>query len=191
MKRRIIALAAIVCAMTLLLCACGGGSGGGGGETVDNGLLSATCPKGWMYYQPTDVFGETDADGNHPIDPKQMMFIKDGKSEWDLFSKPVVSLSYNEGQITDDTISWTTYFLTDPQEITVTIDGVECRAIVGKSLVDDDNPDTDYWEYVYIFKPVEAGGYFQINVPLHCGENDGVKLEDNDVSTILTTITLK
>ena len=195
MKKRIIALVAIVCAMTLLLCACGGGGGnnggGGAGETVENDLLSATCPKGWMFYQPTDIFAETDADGNHPADPTQMMFVKDGKSEWDLFSKPVVSVTYNDSELTDDTLTWTAYFLTDPVEISVTVDGVECRALTGRSLVDEENPDTDYWEYVYIFKPVEAGGYIQFSVPLHCGEDDGVKLEDADVSAILTSVKLK
>ena len=199
MKKKLLIMLALVCAVVLCLCACGGGNNGGGGEQggggapaakgemIDTGVVKGLCPDGWMYYQQTDMWGEKDADGNYPPDLTKMAFCKGGKDEWDLFSKPTVYAAYSDGEITDDTLSWAGMLLDESEEISVDIQGKTCRALHGKSLISEDNPEKDYWEYVYAFYPVD-GGYIQVTVPLHCGEKDGVKVEDADVQAILSSL---
>ena len=206
MKKRLIVILAVVCALALCLCACGGngggGQGGGGqqgggeqggggaqvaGETIDTGLVKGLCPDGWMYYQQTDMWAEKDADGNYPADPTKMAFCKGGESEWDLFSKPTLYVNYYEGELTDSELECAKAFVDDVADTKVTVQGKECAAFTGKSLVDDENPETDYWENLYIFLPLDKG-YFQINIPTHCGEEPGVSVDDADVQAIINSI---
>ena len=189
MKKRLLILLAVVCVAALCLCACGGSGddptkGGGEQKTIDTGIIATVCPAGWMYFQQTDMFGETDADGNYPVDPTKMAFIKGGESEWDLFTKPVVYLNYFEDQITDETIEWAKILMDETTDSTIAVQGTDCKAFTGKSLVESDK---DYWENTYIFFPA-GSGYIQINVPLHCGEAAGVSLDDPDVKAIIDNI---
>ena len=60
-----------------------------GGEEYDTGNFKVTAPEGWTIFPQTDVFSD---DGE--LDPTRLYLSKGGESEWDLFSKPYILITY-------------------------------------------------------------------------------------------------
>ena len=94
MKRMIAFMMAMVLCMSMLA-ACGGSEGEAAdgeikGDVFDAGNVSALVPKGWKAFPVTDAWAEEEG----AMDPNQVSICKDGDSEWDLFSKPYISVIY-------------------------------------------------------------------------------------------------
>lgn len=62
------------------------------GETYDTGEFTALVPEGWMAFPSSDMWDEYEGD----YDPTGLQICKDAKSEWDLFSKPCITINYYE-----------------------------------------------------------------------------------------------
>lgn len=60
------------------------------GEIFDAGNVSAMAPKGWKAFPVSDVFDAYEGDNN----PNSIYLCKGAKNEFDLFSKPLVTITY-------------------------------------------------------------------------------------------------
>ena len=195
MKKRIAIILAIICVLTIGLCACdkgsSGGSAGGKSETVDVGDFTVNAPKNWMVLEQTDMFGEKDAEGNYPKRTDAIGLIKDGKSEFDAFSKPVLYIYYysstTASEQAESTKAWSIGDIIDKDP--VTINGKECQVLEEKqeSIVDEGK----YYIYNYVFYPITDTGCIQFTVPIDMIEFAGVSIEDADVKAIMESVQLK
>ena len=189
---RTIIAAAVIGAMALALAGCGGsGSGDSGsasgksasaGETIDNGVFSAVCPDGYRNITQTDVFGEKDADGNFPVSQELMVFSYGAESDYDIFSKPSVSIFLLSSSMTaESSMSSFDIFYDSYEETTFNVNGED---IPGAKVVNDD--------YTYDIGYVEKDGrVFQITVVTSNEDGDsGINMESPDVQAVCDGITI-
>lgn len=177
--KKFLALALVVLMSLTVLCACGGGSvdapNGGdsnGNKAADNsknvGDFTIGVPNGWYYLAQTDMFGETDEDGNYPLKTDAVGLIKDGSSEFDAFSKPTLYIYLYDAESID--VETSKIWYEDVEDIDgLMINGTLCNAFTGSS--------SDY-VYTIIFYPISAEKTFQINVPTDWAGNGGVTVEE-------------
>lgn len=189
MKKRftLILAAILICVMAFAMTACGGGSNGGGSgktSTYDVGDFTVEVPAKWMTVTSTDVFGEQDADGNYPVKTDQIYLVKGGKSEFDIFSKPCVTVTYYAKQSADTQYSTISWFVDEMTDVPFTAQGIECKAVETKteSILEDGKFDIAY----YVFMPISQDGCFAINF-----SGEELNLNDADVKAIIESITLK
>ena len=185
MKKRILAIIAVLCIAVMALAACGGGNSGGGNsggggkaETYEVGSFTISVPSGWTVYPQSDIFGEKDENGNYPLDPDSIFLAKGATSEFDAYGKPNVRITwYSPQTIVMDLKS----IYDDVEDLTgVTINGVECTAYAGTSLG---------YRYDFIHYQTEDTQFeCQVLVAVD-GEETGVTWEDPDVKTILESVT--
>ena len=195
MKKKIATILVLACVLAIGLCACGkngsGGSAGEKGETVDVGDFTVEAPKNWMILEQTDMFGEKDADGNYPKRTDAIGLIKDGKSDFDAFSKPVLYIYYysttTASEQAESTKAWSFGDIIDKDIIT--INGKECQVLEEKqeSLVDEGK----YYIYNYVFYPITDTGCVQFTVPVDMIDFAGVSVQDADVIAIMESVQLK
>ena len=190
---RTIIAAAVIGAMALALAGCGGGTGSGdsgsasgksasAGETIDNGVFSAVCPDGYRNITQTDVFGEKDADGNFPVSQELMVFSYGAESDYDIFSKPSVSIFLLSSSMTaESSMSSFDIFYDSYEETTFNVNGED---ISGAKVVNDD--------YTYDIGYVEKDGrVFQITVVTSNEDGDsGISMESPDVQAVCDSITI-
>ena len=189
---RTIIAAAVIGAMALALAGCGGsGSGDSGsasgksasaGETIDNGVFSAVCPDGYRNITQTDVFGEKDADGNYPVSQELIVFSYGAESDYDVFSKPSVSIFLLSSSMTaESSMSSFDIFYDSYEETTFNVNGED---IPGAKVVNDD--------YTYDIGYVEKDGrVFQITVVTSNEDGDsGINMESPDVQAVCDSITI-
>ena len=180
--------------MALALAGCGGGSGSGkndsgsasgtasAGETIDNGVFSAVCPDGYRNITQTDVFGEKDADGNYPVSQELMVFSYGAESDYDVFSKPSVSIFLLSSSMTaESSMSSFDIFYDSYEETTFNVNGED---IPGAKVVNDD--------FTYDIGYVEKDGrVFQITVVTSNEDGDsGINMESPDVQAVCDSITI-
>ncbi|MCQ2512191.1 MAG: hypothetical protein MJ092_02220 [Lachnospiraceae bacterium] len=188
MKKKItlIMAAVLVCVMAFAMTACGGGSNGGGskGSTLDVGDFTVSVPSGWKSFESTDVFGEKDENGNSPVKTDQIYLVKGGKSEFDVFSKPCVTVTYYPNETVESQKTGLSWFVDEMTDMDYTAQGIECAAVETKteSFLEEGTFDTAY----YIFMPLPEGGLFLANF-----SGDELKLDDADVKTIMESLALK
>ncbi|MCQ2529645.1 MAG: hypothetical protein MJ086_00090 [Lachnospiraceae bacterium] len=193
MKKRItlILAAILVCVMAFAMTACGGGSNGGGsngggskGTTLDVGDFTVEVPSGWKSFESTDMFGEQDAEGNYPVKTDQIYLVKGGKSEFDVFSKPCVTVTYYANETVESQTTGLSWFVDEMTEKEFSAQGIECTAIETKteSFLEEGTFDTAY----YIYMPLSEGGLFSANF-----SGEELNLEDAGVKTIMESLTLK
>lgn len=195
--KKVTAIITVLLAISLLLCACGdakkedsketGAAVQVSGEITDTGVIQTICPSGWLYMPQTDMFAEQDAEGNYPVDPKKMAFIKGGESEFDAFSKPTVYIYYNEYEFEEGDLELQQIMYEEVENVDYSIGGKKCFAFTAKSLVTSEK---DYYGYFVIFYPIAEGKNVQFTIPTHWGEADGVSVEDADVQAIINNLKL-
>lgn len=193
-------------AVTLSLAACGGKSDSTGsessssasaeasasttvaGETYDTGTFTVTVPEGWMVVEQKDMTADADEDGNYPVDPDYLGLIKGGESEWDAFSKPTVYIwiweSDDMEQYADDATSW----YDERTEIDVTVGD---KKVVAYETKTSHGEDEDPYVYNLVYIQLDDTHFAQVAVPIDMVEFDGVNVTDDDVATIMESITLK
>lgn len=190
MKRRIAIVLGIICVLVFGLCACGG-KGGGKSTSVDVGDFTVNVPGSWMALEQTDMFGEKDAEGNYPKRTDAIGLIKDGKSEYDAFSKPVVYIYYysntTASEQAESTKAWSFGEVTDKDPIM--INSKECLVFEEKqeSLLEEGK----YYIYDYVFYPVNDTDSVQFTIPVDMIDFAGVSIEDADVKSIMESVKLK
>lgn len=186
MKKRILAIIAVLCIAVIALAACGGGGNSGGGnsggggktETYEVGSFTVAVPSGWTVYPQSDIFGEKDENGNYPTDPDSIFLAKGASSEFDAYSKPSVRIYWYDP---NTTVMDLKSIYEDVEDLTgVTINGVECTAYAGTSMG---------YRYDFIHYQTDDTQFeCQVLVSVD-GEETGVTWEDADVQTILSSIT--
>ena len=60
------------------------------GEVFDAGNVRAMAPKGWKAFPVSDAFDEYEGDNN----PNSIYLCKGAKSEFDIFTNPLVTITY-------------------------------------------------------------------------------------------------
>lgn len=191
MKKKLLAIIALVCVAAFVLSACGGGggnSGGGGGgnsgggaaETYDVGVFTVSVPSGWTAFPQDDIFGDKDANGNYPVDPETILLAKDAKDEFDAYSKPSVRIYWYKA---DAYVLDSRSFYDDVVDISgVTIKGKECDAYKGESM-----------GYVYQFIHYQGDdAQYDFNILISAdGKDTGITWEDPEVKSILESVVTK
>ena len=206
--KKLITLITCLCVLAIGLCACGNTSGTDSQTTASSettptnviaedayivGDFAITIPDGWMVYPQPDVFAEKQKDGSSPTRKDAIGLIKDGKSELDAFSKPVVYLySFNtsaeeqvKNSITDSTAE---SLFSEINEIDVSINDIVCMAYEVKqpSFLDENAS----YVYQYIFYPIAENQCVQIIIPVDMIDFEGVTYEDEGVQEIIQSIQL-
>ena len=157
------------------------------GKAYDTGTFKVTVPDGWMVVEQMDMTAEADEDGNYPTDPNYLGLIKGGESEWDAFSKPTVYIwiweDYEMEQYADDATSW----YDERSEIDVKVGDKKVVAYETKSSYDEDD---DPYIYDIVYIQLDDTHFAQVSVPIDMVEFEGVNVTDDDVMTIMETITL-
>lgn len=207
MKKKLALLLALCMVLTGCLCACGGSDAPAGndteaaasgdvaapsvgGETVDVGSFTVIAPDGWMKIPQTDIWGETDSEGNYPLDPTSYALCKGGESEWDAFSKPTLYIYYHDENGAADQAESSLWFYDSSEAIDVTIGGTKCAAYQVESSPLTEGDPNDVYQIVCI--PVTDGSCFQINIPFAVnGFDGGLKWDDADVLAILESLKVK
>ncbi len=191
MKKKLLAIIAIVCVAAFVLSACGGGggnSGGGGGgnsgggaaETYDVGVFTVSVPSGWTAFPQDDIFGDKDAEGNYPVDPETILLAKGAKDEFDAYSRPSVRIYWYKA---DAYVLDSRSFYDDVVDISgVTIKGKECDAYKGESM-----------GYVYQFIHYQGDdAQYDFNILIAAdGKDTGITWEDPEVKSILESVVTK
>lgn len=190
MKKRILAIIAMVCVAVFALTACGGGNSGGGNtgggtggntgggnETFNVGSFTVAVPSGWTAFPQHDIFGEEDANGNLPVDPDAIVLGKGAKDEFSALTGPCVRINYY-GPST--TVMDSRGFYDNVQEIDgVQINGVDCDAFSGESI-----------GYVYQFVTLKTDdAQYEISILSSIdGKDTGISWQDPDVTTIMSSL---
>ena len=204
MKKKLLAIIAVLCIAVLALTACGGGGGaastqtdsgdtpaaadtdssGGGSsaaaETFDVGSFTVAVPAGWTAFPQSDIFGEQDEDGNYPTDPDSIVIAKGASDEWSALTGPSVRIYY---YTPDAYVMDSRDFYDDVQEIDgVKVNGIDCSAFSGDSL-----------GYLYQFVSyVPEDAQYDISILTSIdGKDTGIKWDDADVMTIMESLKAK
>ena len=201
MKKKLLAIIAILCASAFVLAACGGGGGTAGGgtagsgsaapagggdtpqaaaETFDVGTFTVAVPNGWTAFPQSDLFADKDADGNYPADPDAIVIAKGATDEFSALTAPSVRIYYSSPETT---VMDMKDMYEDVKDIEgVKINGVDCPAYSGDSL-----------GYVYqmITYNTDTGRYDISILVSSDGKDNGIKWDDPDVMTIMESITKK
>lgn len=187
MKKRLIAIIAMVCVAACVLGACGGGNGGNGGgggaktEAFDVGAFTVEVPSTWKALPQEDIWADADADGNKPIDPAQILLVKDPKAKdaWDAMGKPNIRIYYYES---GDNYWDMRDIYDNVEELTVELNGVACDAYQGDSI-----------GYTYQFILYDTSdAFYEIQVFVaDDGKATGITWDDAEVKAMLESITTK
>lgn len=96
MKKKFKTLTVIAAAfiMVFVLVGCGGAVNSVKGENFDCGNFEVFVPEGWQAYHGTDVFEEYE----EGYDPNVVNIGKGVESELELFSKPMINITYSAGE---------------------------------------------------------------------------------------------
>ena len=188
MKKKMLAIIAVLCVAVLALVACGGGNAGGGGnsggggkaETYDTGVFTVSVPSGWKVFPQTDIFGEKDEQGNYPVDPETIFLAKGASSEMDAYGKANIRIYWYTPETTVMELRSIYDDVTDLEG--VTINGIECTGFRGTSL--------GYTYEIIHYKTDNAQYAFNILVAVDCKET-GVTWEDPDIKTIMESLVTK
>ena len=154
------------------------------GTPVDTGVIRTVCPEGWLFIEQRDVFGEPDESGNYPVDPTKMCFCKGAATELDVFSKLSTYIYYQNSPYTQEVLDNTAMWYTETTPFTVTINGTECPGFHAKD--EDIFKEGQFYEYDFIFVPVDDGHHLQFMIMTAAPDNtDVVTRDDADIQTIM------
>ena len=157
------------------------------GTPVDTGVIRTVCPDGWLYIQQRDVFGQVDENGEYPLDPTQMCFSKGATTEMDVFSKLSVYVYFRDEPYSQQVYDTNAMWYSETEPITATINGVECQGFHAKDA--DIFNEGQYYEYDFIFMPVDDGHHFQFRLMNSApGNADTISRDDPDVQQIMTSM---
>lgn len=183
-KLTLIVAAILVFVMAFAMTACGGGNSGGGGgkgESLNVGDFTISVPSGWKNFESTDMF-EKDENGNSKVKTDQVYIVKGGESEFDVFTKPCVTVTYYVDQTAESQKEPLSWFVDEITELEYTANGTACVAFETKteSILEEGKMDTAY----YIFLPVgEGSAQFTFS-------GDELKLDDKDVKAMVESFKL-
>lgn len=184
MKRIIAMLMAMVLCMSMLA-ACGGSEKDAAsndgeaaqeevkGEVFDAGNVSALVPEGWAAFPVSDMWSDEEG----AMDPNQMSICKDAESEWDLFSKPYVSIIYY-GADTDLYEPDSTWYDEAKDIEDIKLSNLTWKGFTAVSL---DMPMAILWA------DDGAGNEYQATIYLKTSEAE-ISLDDADVLAILESV---
>ena len=187
MKKKILAIIAVLVVAVLALAACGGGNSGGGNsggggkaETYDTGVFTVSVPSGWTVFPQSDIFGEKDAEGNYPTDPETIFLAKGASSEFDAYGKANIRIYWYSPETIVMELRSIYDDVTDLEG--VTINGVEGTGFRGTSL--------GYTYEMLHYKTDNAQYDFSILVAVD-GKETGVNWEDPEIKTIMESVATK
>ena len=194
MKKKLIAIIAMVCVAAFVLSACGGGNtpsgsgsaapqSGGSAKTYDVGVFTVDLPAGWKEFPQKNVFGEKDENGEYPINQECIYVSKDAETELDLFSKPYVSFQYYKPE---STLLSPKSMYDDVKDLDVKIDGAEVtEAFQGSSSLGST------WEFQIITLKYE-NGQFVVTIPVSIdGKDTGLKWDAQEVLSMINSLKIK
>lgn len=194
MKKKILAIIAMICIAAFALSACGGTSGGGntgggggndggggtsgGGsaQTFEVGSFNVAVPSGWTAFPQDDIFGDKDAEGKYPVDP-DTIFIAKASDEFAALSAPSVRIYY---YAPDAYILDSRGFYDNVEELSgVTVNGAECSAFSGESM-----------GYTYQFVTYKTDdAQYEINILTAVdGKETGIDWQNADVKAIMESL---
>jgi len=171
MKKMMLGLCMV--AMLFGLCACGGG-GGVKGETYDVGEFTVLCPDGWKAYQQKEMWAE---EGVMATD--EIILCKGGKEDMDTWTKPIVTISYENPDSEMTPPQSTFYDDAMDLESAVTIGERSWEGFTAKTM---DRPITVIWT----LEPDQ----FQITLSTPSDQEE-IKLEDADVNALIASLAVK
>ena len=177
-------LIALLLALTMVLClaACGGEKGGSAGktpdqitgETYDAGNVSALVPDGWKAFPVTDMW----SDDPNATDPDQLNIVKDGKTEFDMLSKPYIQIvHYEPGSMM---VPSKTYYDSAADVEPITTGNLTWEGFSAVGMLDS--------SFIIMWTTNADGHQFQINIYDKTSEGT-ITLNDADVQAILASIT--
>ena len=177
MKRMIAFMMAMVLCLSMLA-ACGGSEGEAAdgeikGDVFDAGNVSALVPKGWKAFPVTDAWAEEEG----AMDPNQVSICKDGDSEWDLFSKPYISVIYYgaDEELYPPDSSW--------YDNPVDIEDIKLSNLTWEGYT----ADSFGVPMAILWADDGAGNEYQANIVLKTDEGE-ISLDDADVLAILESV---
>lgn len=144
------------------------------GETYNAGNVSALKPDGWMAVPTMDMW----SDDPNATDPDQFTLVKDGKSEFDVLSKPNIQVIHYEPEsmmVPSKDLYEGAQDLAPITAGSLTWEGFSGKDFMGNSLI-------------ILWSTNAAGHQFQLNI---FNETDAGKflLTDADVMAILESVT--
>lgn len=90
-KFRMLTIMVTTIVMIFVFAGCGNSAKSVKGETFDGGNIEVFVPEGWKAFHGADVFG----DYEEGYDPNTVSIGKGAESELDLFTKPMVHITYS------------------------------------------------------------------------------------------------
>ncbi len=169
MKKIFLVIFTIIFSMAVLL-----GCSSGSGETFDAGNVNGTVPSGWKAFPVADTFDDYEGD----YDPNSFVLVKGGEEEWDMFTKPAITIMYYGEERTMLDPSFTKEFYDGPQDIDeLALDNYTWNGFTGESL-----------GYDMALLWVEDGDHkFQVSLFMNPGDGE-ISLTDEDVLEIVESI---
>ena len=158
------------------------------GETYDTGKFKVFIPDGWMALKMNDTSGETDEDGNYPVDKFSVGIIKGGSSEWDAFSKPTIYIWVQDdnemASYAESVVKW----YNESKKIDVAVEGKETVAYETKMSYGS-SEDDEVYIYNQVFIQLDNDHIAQVSVPADMGDDiGGVSVTDADVKAIIESV---
>lgn len=144
------------------------------GETYETSLLSVLVPEGWMAFPKADVFEDYP---DEPGDPSGLLIYKDAKDDFDIFTKPGITIDY---YTPDKTMVSPKSYYADAKDLEpITTGEYTWEGFTATSL---DKP-------LAVLSMTEP---YQIQVSVWTEMDDGkISLEDADLQAILASIKIK
>lgn len=176
MKKLLVFTVAIMLVMAVFA-GCSGGAGTSGdpadikGEIFEGGEVSALVPEGWIGFHGADYWEEYE----EGYDPTVIQIVKDGETEFDMFTHPYLQISYFPAD----------YELYDSRDVYENVEDVEPVTIgdytwEGFSGTSLDTPIT-------LLSTVSGDNQFQVIMCTKMSEGE-ISLDDADVQAILASI---
>ena len=145
-------------------------------EAYSVGDFAVGVPTGWTAVPSRDVFGETDEEGNYPIETSAVVIAKGTPAdEYEARTNANVTINWYGDVAGMDSRG----FYENVKELNITVGGVQCDAFSGESLG---------YTYDIIEYPAASGRYSISVLTAIDGEPTGISCEDHDVASIISSL---
>lgn len=158
------------------------------GTVIDSTKFHVLCPEGWLNIPQSDVFGEQDENGDFPINPDTVMFVKGARSEWDVFNCPSLTIAVLTGTVDEDiaTLAW---FYDETEQTTFQLNGASLTGLKLKQAMSEEP--NDYYAYEVVYFAVDEVCFSATLVVFDSTNGaNGLSVTDEDVQAIVASVTL-
>ncbi len=174
-KIRILTVLVTACMMMFLFAGCGNSAKSVKGETFDGGNIEVFVPDGWKAFHGPDTFGDYEEGYN----PNSVNIGKGVEEELELFSKPMVQVTYSGKGKT----------LTMPSK-DLYEDGKDIEDIKTEEHTWKGYTATSIGYPIAVLFTEDGDEQIQVSITLENGD-EKISLEDADVQAILEGIKVK